>query len=147
MEEKELDPGLDFSDLIYDYENRVPCGAASGRPLPQQQIVQADEQCSPLHFFLLGLHHRFVSLLQIPIENVIIPKGCFYGFLSNDFPVRGAGAGRFRKRFDARRQENHKTENALAASRLVGQSQLVDAANFHRTLRKGIRPRGSYALR
>ena len=48
MEEKELDLDLDFSDLIYDYENRVPCGAASGRPLPQQQIVQADEQCSPL---------------------------------------------------------------------------------------------------
>ena len=25
MEEKELDLNLDFSDLIYDYENRVPC--------------------------------------------------------------------------------------------------------------------------
>ena len=29
MEEKELDLGLDFSDLIYDYENRVP--ASPGR--------------------------------------------------------------------------------------------------------------------
>ena len=40
MEEKELDIGLDFSDLIYDYENRVPC--ISGAALMEQDFVPAE---------------------------------------------------------------------------------------------------------
>ena len=40
MEEKELDLGLDFSDLIYDYENRVPC--ISGAALMEQDFVPAE---------------------------------------------------------------------------------------------------------
>lgn len=40
MEEKELDPVLDFSDLIYDYENRVPC--ISGVARMEQDFVPAE---------------------------------------------------------------------------------------------------------
>lgn len=55
MEEKELDLDLDFRDLIYDYENRVPC--ISGAALMEQDFVPAEfvvKGWLPKGFCILG---------------------------------------------------------------------------------------------